>query len=137
MAIYSVHLRGEEPGAPNDAVFVSQSFTWKAFFLGPLWLAAKRLWLGLVLWAGAYFLLIAAAAGAISIGSIVLIAVAVQILFGLEANRLLEAKLARRGFRLAEVISAPSRDAAESAFYRGQLGQGPGGEAAGAQTGGP
>ncbi len=118
MAIYSVHLRGIDSGALGEAEFVRQSFDWKAFFFGPAWLAAHRLWLGLALWAAAYLLLTATAAAAVSAGAVILIALAVQILLGLEANRLYEAKLERQGYHVAEIIAAPELDAAEAAFYR-------------------
>jgi Protein of unknown function (DUF2628) len=96
---------------------VRQSFNWKAFLFGPAWLAAHRLWLGLALWVAADFLT-AAAAVALSAGTVILIALAVQILLGLEANRLYETKLEHRGYHVAEIIAAPELDAAAAAFYR-------------------
>ncbi len=118
MALYCVYVRGGGLEAAVDAAFVRQSFDWKAFFFGPLWLAAHRLWAGLALWSAAYLLLIAAAATAISPGSVIWMALAVQILLGLEAGRLYEAKLERQGYHAAEIIAAPELDAAAAAFYR-------------------
>jgi len=40
-----------------------------------------------------------------------------QILLGLEANRLREAKLAAQGYHLVEIVAAPALDQAEAAFY--------------------
>ncbi|MCI0467208.1 MAG: DUF2628 domain-containing protein [Beijerinckiaceae bacterium] len=118
MAIYSVHLRGGEPRPVADAVFVCQDFSWKAFFFGPLWLLSHRLWAGLALWVFAYLILTGASATLISSGAGIFIAIAVQTLLGLEASRIREAKLARQGFRLTEIIAAPALDEAEAAFYR-------------------
>ena len=118
MALYSVHLQGEGPQSIAEAAFVRQAFSWKAFFFGPLWLLRHRLWAGLALWAAAYAILIAASLTVISAGVGLFIGFALQMLLGLEANRLLEAKLGRQGYRLVEIISARRGGDAEIAFYR-------------------
>ncbi|MGH6835668.1 MAG: DUF2628 domain-containing protein [Methylocella sp.] len=118
MALYSVHIQGDRQHSVAEAAFVLQAFSWKAFFFGPLWLLRHRLWAGLALWAAAYAILIAASLTVVTASSGVVIALALQMLLGLEANRLREAKLGRQGYRLVEIISAPARDEAEIAFYR-------------------
>ncbi|HET6378981.1 MAG TPA: DUF2628 domain-containing protein [Methylocella sp.] len=118
MALYSIYLREGVPGTEPDAAAVCQAFSWKAFFFGPLWLAAHQLWAGLALWSLAYFLLLAAAATYISAGAISLIALFLQILLGLEAGRLKEAKLESQGCRLAAIVAARGLEEAELAFYR-------------------
>jgi hypothetical protein len=118
MAFYSVHLRGDGPPSVAEAAFVRQAFSWKAFFFGPLWLLRHRLWAGLALWAAGYSILIAASLTVVSTGAGLFIAFALQMLLGLEANRLREAKLAAQGYRLVEIIATPARDEAEVAFYR-------------------
>ncbi|MCI0599292.1 MAG: DUF2628 domain-containing protein [Beijerinckiaceae bacterium] len=117
MAIYSVHLRGNDLRSIAGAAFVSQDFSWKAFLFGPLWLLSHRLWAGLALWVASYFLLFAASATLVSPGASLLIATALQILLGLEAGQLREAKIARQGYRLTGIIAAHSLDEAEAAFY--------------------
>ena len=118
MPLYSVHLRGSELESFAEAVFVRQAFCWKAFFFGPLWLARHRLWAGLLLWASAYLVLIASLPAVLSDSSDFLIALSLQIFLGLEANHLQEAKLAAKGYRLVEIVAAPARELAETAFYR-------------------
>jgi Protein of unknown function (DUF2628) len=118
MAFYSVHLRGVGPQSVAEAAFVRQAFSWKAFFFGPLWLLRHRLWAGLALWAAGYSILITASLAVVSAGAGLFMALALQMLLGLEANRLREAKLATQGHRLIEIIAAPARDEAEIAFYR-------------------
>jgi hypothetical protein len=118
MPLYSVHLRGGGLESFAEAEFVRQAFCWKAFFFGPLWLARHRLWVGLLLWAIAYLVLIAALPTVLSASSIFFIALCLQIFLGLEANRLQEAKLARQGYRLTEIIAAPASELAEARFYR-------------------
>jgi hypothetical protein len=118
MAFYSVHIQGNGPQSVAEAAFVRQAFSWKAFFFGPLWLLRHRLWAGLALWAAGYAILIAASLTIVSAGAGLFMALALQMLLGLEANRLREEKLARQGYRLVEIIAAPARDEAEIAFYR-------------------
>ncbi|MCI0598263.1 MAG: DUF2628 domain-containing protein [Beijerinckiaceae bacterium] len=118
MAIYSVHLRGNQPRSLEDAAFVGQSFSWTAFLFGPLWLVSHKLWAGLAIWGVAFLILIAASVTLVSFGASALIAVALEVLLGLEASRLREGKLGRRGFRLTGIIAAPGLDEAEAAFYR-------------------
>ncbi len=86
--------RGVGPQSVAEAAFVRQAFSWKAFFFGPLWLLRHRLWAGLALWAAAYSILIAASLAVVSAWACLFIALALQMLLGLEANRLREAKLA-------------------------------------------
>ncbi len=118
MALYSVHIQGDSPQSVAEAAFVRQAFSWKAFFFGPLWLLRHRLWAGLALWAAAYSILIAASLTVVSAGAGLFMYFALQMLLGLEANRLREAKLGRQGYRLVEIICAPACDEAEIAFYR-------------------
>ncbi|MFZ0496571.1 MAG: DUF2628 domain-containing protein [Methylocella sp.] len=118
MALYSVHIQGDGPQSVAEAAFVRQAFSWQAFCFGPLWLLRHRLWAGLALWAAGYSIVIAASLSVVSASAGLFIALALQMLLGLEANRLHEAKLAQQGYRLVEIIAAPARDEAEIAFYR-------------------
>jgi hypothetical protein len=118
MGFYSVHVRGALPEAAASAVVVRQAFDWEAFFLGPFWLIWHKLWRALALWSGIYLALLVGSSGLLSAGPAFLIALAVQALFGLEAGAVLEAKLASEGYRLIEIVAAPSRSQAETAFYR-------------------
>ncbi len=118
MAFYSVHLSGSGPEAAAEAAFVHQSFSWKAFFFGPFWLVRHRLWIALLVWAALYLVLILAARWLLSADAAFFIGLALQILLGLEAARLREAKLAAQGYHLAEIIAAPASDQAEIAFFR-------------------
>lgn len=118
MAFYSVHLRGDGPQSVAEAAFVRQAFSWKAFFFGPFWLLRHRLWAGLLFWAAGFSILIAASLTIVSAGAGLFIALALQMLLGLEANRICEAKLAQQGYRLVEIIAAPACGEAEIAFYR-------------------
>lgn len=117
MPFFSVHLRGNGLQPPHAAEFVRQAFSWTAFFLGPFWLAWYRLWIPLVLWAGACAGVFIAAA-VLSQSAIFALALAIETLLGLEAAALLEAKLAGRGYLLADIVAAPDPEEAEVAFFR-------------------
>ena len=118
MAFYSVHMPGSGLEAAAKAAFVRQSFSWKAFFFGPFWLAWHRLWLALLVWAALFIVLILAAQWLLTADSAALIGLTLQLLLGLEAARLREAKLAANGYHLAEIIAVPATDQAEITFYR-------------------
>jgi hypothetical protein len=118
MALYSVHLQGEGHQSVAEAAFVRQAFGWKAFFFGPLWLLRHRLWASLALWAACYSILIAASLTVVSASACLFIGLVLQMLLGLEASRLREAKLAKLGYHLVEIIAAPASDDAAVAFYR-------------------
>lgn len=119
MAVYSVHLRGEGASNVADAAFIREGFAWDAFFFGPLWLLQCGLWLAALVWIAAFVALLTfSGLGALSLATTWTIALLLEILFGLEANRLRERKLARRGYHLVEIIAAPALDQAEVAFFR-------------------
>ncbi|MEJ0092330.1 MAG: DUF2628 domain-containing protein [Methylocella sp.] len=119
MTVYSVHLPGEGVSGVAEAAFVKEGFTRGAFWLGPLWLLTHGLWTGFAIWLAAFLiLLLLLAGGVLSAGSVLILIVLMQILLGLEANRLLEAKLWKDGYNLTEIVAGPALDQAEIAFYR-------------------
>ncbi len=122
MAVYTVHVPAAEADrleAIGRAVYVRESFNWAAFFLGPLWLAFRRCWLGLTGWlalaAGIFLFARAAAPGYLPV---LLAFLALQVLLGLEASQLRRWSLRRRGFKFASLIEGRSREEAEIAFAR-------------------
>lgn len=120
MVIYFVH---EPPNASanrlesaEQLLFVKDGFSWLAALVPAIWLLTKRMWLeaigfmacaGLLVWAFT-------AAGAPNVGSAILLAV--QILFGFEANALCSAALERRGWRLVGTVSGYNREDSERRF---------------------
>jgi len=122
MAVYAVHLPGKNIletslAAVADAAFIREGFSWGAFFFGPFWLVWHGLWLGLALWVAAFILYSGAAVFDPSSSVSLILAVFVQILFGLEGNHLRQMKLVRRGFRLVEIVAAPALEEAEGRFF--------------------
>jgi hypothetical protein len=121
MTIYAVHVpsnAGDQAAAAESCAFVRDSFSWGAFFFGPLWLLRHRLWIAflgwlaavLLLWIGSYWL-------GLSNSAIFWCYVAIAIFLGLEGGLLRSAALRRRGFDLTDIVASNSRDDAERLFY--------------------
>ena len=120
MPLYAAHAPNGAPSLPaaDRVALVPQGFSWPAFFFGPWWLAAKRLWLALAGWLVATLVLIGGgyALGA-PVAAIYLAQALVALWLGLEAARLRSAALARAGRPLADVVAAPDEDVALRAFF--------------------
>jgi hypothetical protein len=122
MTIYAVHApldaRNDVATAADRCAFVRDSFSWGAFFFGPLWLLRHQLWFAflgwlaaiLLLWAGSYWL-------GLSNSAIFWCYVAIAVFLGLEGGMLRSSALRRRGFELADVVASDTRDGAERTFY--------------------
>ena len=114
MRFYTVHLpegdQGAERGALDRAIIVREGFNWLAFFFAPFWALAEGLWLAAVS-------LIAALAAIVVVPQVlglepllpVVLGLGYAVLAGMSANDLRRAGLAVRGYRLVEVVAAPSR----------------------------
>ena len=114
MRFYTVHIPagegGGDDGALGRAVLVREGFNWLAFFFAPFWALAEGLWLAapvLIVALGA----IVAAPLVLGLGPLlpVVLGLGYAVLVGMSANDLRRAGLAARGYRLAEVVAAPSR----------------------------
>ena len=114
MRFYTVHIPAGESGGDDDAlgraVLVHEGFNWLAFFFAPFWALAEGLWL-------AALALIVALAAIVAVPLVlglgpvlpVVLGLGYAVLAGMSANDLRRAGLAARGYRLAEVVAAPSR----------------------------
>ena len=114
MRFYTVHLpegdEGAEDGTLGRAVFVREGFNWLAFFFAPFWALAEGLWLAAVP-------LIAALAAIVAVPAVlglepllpVVLGLGYGVLAGMSGNDLRRAGLVARGYRLVEVVAAPSR----------------------------
>ena len=114
MRFYTVHLpasdEGVEDGALGRAILVREGFNWLAFFFAPFWALAEGLWLAAVA------LIVSLAAivvvpQVLELGPLlpVILGLGYGVLAGMSGNDLRRAGLAARGYRLAEVVAAPSR----------------------------
>lgn len=114
MRFYTVHIPagegGGDGGALGQAVLVREGFNWLAFFFAPFWALAEGLWLAavpLIVVLGA----IVAVPLVLGLGPLLPVALGLgyAVLAGMSANDLRRAGLAACGYRLAEVVAAPSR----------------------------
>ncbi len=120
MQIYAVFLPSglAPPRAAEKAQLVRQGFSWSAFLLTPVWALRHRLWLALALWLGWLFLCaLAASLGRVGPeGSLALYALG-ALAFGLEADRVRQARLSRSGFLLHGLALGESLTEAESFYF--------------------
>ena len=114
MRFYTVHIpaggEGGDEGALGRAVLVREGFNWLAFFFAPFWALAEGLWLAALPLIAALGAIIAVPL-VLGLGPVlpVVLGLGYAVLAGVSANDLRRAGLAGRGYRLAEVVAAPSR----------------------------
>ena len=97
MRFWTAHIRsGRVP------ILVPEGFSWGAFFLGPLWLAAHRVWTAAVLVLAATILIVALAPD----GATTALLAALILLLGLSGHDLRRWSLNHRGYLLAQVVVA-------------------------------
>ena len=114
MRFYTVHIpaggSGGDDGALSRTVLVREGFNWLAFFFAPFWALAEGLWLAAALLIAALGAIIAVPL-VLGLGPVptVVLGLGYAVLAGMSANDLRRAGLAARGYRLAEVVAAPSR----------------------------
>jgi Protein of unknown function (DUF2628) len=126
MLIYTVHEPHSPPTALDDRadalVFVKEGFSMPAFLLGPFWLAAQRLWLGLLLYVVGLLLLLGIfqilPGGKGAIGSVLVLA---SLAFGLEANAIRRWGLERRGYQMIGTAAGKSFEECEHRFLTGWI----------------
>ena len=112
MRSYSVH---SEWVSSTDVVFVKEGLSWPAFLLGPVWLAAKRLWVGLAVYGVATATAIAAWHLLRLPDDALLVAMfGLNLIAGLNGNDLLRRRLTRSG--RAEIASVVAPDVGHAAL---------------------
>ena len=114
MRFYTVHIPagegGGDDGALGRAVLVREGFNWLAFFFAPFWALAEGLWLAALPLIAALGAIVAVPL-VLGLGPLlpVVLGLGYAVLAGMSANDLRRAGLAARGYRLVEVVAAPSR----------------------------
>lgn len=105
---------------------MKNGFCWPGLLLPLIWPLYHRLWLlaGLVL--GVCFVLSGVFRyGAISETVLVMVALAVSVIFGFEANGLREHWLERRGFKFISIVCGQSYESCEIKFFMDWAADGP------------
>jgi hypothetical protein len=126
MAFYTVMIPPPGSGGARDEIeqarLLPETFTWPAFFLGGLWLLGKRLWLATLVYALLWSaLLYARSQFGLTSGALMLSHWAIALFLGLEGQNLIARKLARQGWRLADVVEARDLPEAERRYFERAL----------------
>ena len=99
-------------------VTVREGFSKAAFLLAPFWLAARRCWRALALWAAAFVgVVVLVALLGISGGAAMILLALPNLAVGSEAAWIRARMLEKRGFTLAGSAMARSREEAEALFF--------------------
>ena len=122
MSVFTVHeplLRAADASIdPERFAFVRDGFSICAFLFAPLWMLWHRLWLVLAIYTLGWF---GIEAGLLALGAprpvLILIAILISFLVGLEASTLRRFALSRRGWRNVGVISGDDLEDAEQRFF--------------------
>jgi hypothetical protein len=97
MKIFTAHRPSQ--ASQEEAIFIKEGFSWPAFFFPIIWLVLKRLWLSLILYLLAIALVFVLSARlSLSDSFIVIAALAINLLLGMEGNERRRRALAMRGF---------------------------------------
>jgi hypothetical protein len=121
MAFYTVMIPPPGSGGRVEEIerarLLPESFAWWALLLSGLWLLAHRLWLAtllfLLLWGGLVY-----AESRLGLNGNFL---AIGLFLGLEGRNLVVRKLARQGWRLADVVEARDLAEAERRYFERAL----------------
>jgi hypothetical protein len=119
--MYAIHcspLAGGRDAAAEALKATKLGFCYPAFVFGPFWLAAKRLWVALLVYVlGAALVGFLAALGFIAPGALVALEILAAIFIGIEGRHWLGFKLARRGLPLVDIIEARDEDEAARIYF--------------------
>lgn len=122
MKIYTVYIRPGEAQAYEKPVFVKEGFNLWAFLLTFVWLLYKRLWLPAI---GVFIINIVllgmAKDHAVGPAGALIFDLGWHVLVGYFANDWLRAKLARRGYIMADVAASDSLLRAEQRYFERYL----------------
>lgn len=116
MAWWTAH--NKQGRGADDVVFVREGFSWWALLFPLLWLAAKGMWIVLII-AGAAQLLIWAVAETLGFGEAMrlIFGLAINLILGFQGNDLLRWTYARRGFEEVGLVQGDDLEEAEYRFF--------------------
>ncbi|MBI9082281.1 MAG: DUF2628 domain-containing protein [Desulfobacterales bacterium] len=112
----------KHPSGINEAV--KQGWSWPAFFFNFIWAMVKKMWgLGVGILVG--FLVFGIILGLAGVGKgsdaiINVVAIIVNIIFGLNGNKWRENNLISRGFEHADTVTASNSEGAVALFLKSE-----------------
>jgi hypothetical protein len=126
MAFYAVMIPPPGSGGQREEIerarLLPETFSWGAFIFSGLWLLGKRLWLATLIFAlvwGALFY--AKNSLGLAGGALMLAHWTIGLFLGFEGQNLIARKLARQGWRLADVVEARDLPEAERRYFERAL----------------
>lgn len=116
--IYTIHIRPDLAQPYDQAEFVEEGFSWRAFLFTAFWLLYRRLWVPA-------FLVIAVNALVFSLeeakvlhsGSIAVLQIAIALIVGYHGHDWYRARLKSKGYIMADIVSGENLLRAEQRFY--------------------
>jgi Protein of unknown function (DUF2628) len=122
MRVYSVHeppVRGLDPLPDAERfVFVRDGFYFRAFLFAPLWMLWRQMWLVL---AGYLILSAVVETALVMVGAtpadVVVVALLISLLVGLEASTLRRFTLTRGGWKYVGIVSGDDLEDAERRYF--------------------
>ena len=121
MAIYAIHcapLPGDREGVAESMRATRLGFCYFGFVFGPFWLAARRLWLPLLVYIACAALIgFLVAFGIVAAPAVLALEILAALLIGLEGRNWVAAALARRGLPLVDIIEAHDEDEAARVYF--------------------
>lgn len=126
MAFYTVMIPPPGSGGQREEIerarLLPERFNWAAFVFSGLWLLGKRLWLATLIFALLWAALLYAQRNFAMTGSALLLAHwTISLFLGLEGHNLVVRKLARQGWRMADVVEARDLPEAERRYFERAL----------------
>jgi len=126
MAFYTVMIPPPGSGGQREEIeqarLLPETFSWSAFVFSGLWLLGKRLWLAtlifVLLWGALFY---AQRSLALASGALLLAHWTIGLFLGFEGQNLIVRKLARQGWRLADVVEARDLPEAERRYFERAL----------------
>jgi hypothetical protein len=116
--IYTVHINPSLREPYEKAVFIEEGFSWMAFFFTGLWALYNRLWwwaLGIFIFNATMLQLVDSSA--LTHTGIFIVQLSAQILIGSYAHDWQRAKLRKRGYIIADIVTGDSLLGAEQRFF--------------------
>lgn len=116
--IYTVHIEPTKPHPYEQARFVEEGFSWKAFFFLGFWALYQRLWWqALALFLVNFILMELHGAHMLTRAGVSILGLGVSLLAGFQANDWLRGKLRRNGYIIADVVSGDSLVRGQQRFF--------------------
>jgi hypothetical protein len=118
LRIYTIHIKPNLAQPYDEAEFVEEGFSWRAFIFSVFWLLYKRLWVpALILIAVNATLVGFEEMKILHATSIAILQLGIGMVVGYHGNDWYRARLKSKGYILADIVSGENLLRAEQRFY--------------------